>query len=336
MTKRPIDIQRDSAKSATIGVDGDTSRITDMIPMKGGMIFLKEKAAYTYVLADHIDPDRTNEKIPDTQQRILDIGSAHPIVAKVLLTANTLFRRELFDESFDRDAAINFALELVKDLAAMEAMRAELESLQNTAWEKSKNQEKKTGSFALPSVGNLEAKFESFVQKLGHVYNSLEAIAKLFYGDKLTKYWVDSLIKIVRDTQGEDSGAYKYLAEIGPYLLKYNALRNAVEHPKSDNFVQVHDFRLMPSGEIFVPHCDLTLRNHGVLSGTIISLMQRLIEGLPITIETFLACICDSNFKRSESGFDVFVFEFPEERRVNKLQRYNCAVNMNGQIAQYR
>ena len=42
------------------------------------MYFAKERGIYAMQLADQIDPDRTNAALPDTQQRILRIGTDVP------------------------------------------------------------------------------------------------------------------------------------------------------------------------------------------------------------------------------------------------------------------
>src|SRR5690349_12364125 len=89
--KRLIDQLRDSGKSMDIGTDGDDSAITDVISIDRTMYLVKERGLYTVRLADEIDPERTNLGIPDIQQRVLSVGSINPMVARTLLTADTLF-----------------------------------------------------------------------------------------------------------------------------------------------------------------------------------------------------------------------------------------------------
>ena len=82
---------RNAARSGPIGAEGATA-IREMIPLGDTMYFVKERGIYAMQLADQIDPDRTNAALPDTQQRILRIGTDDPVVARTLLTANTLFK----------------------------------------------------------------------------------------------------------------------------------------------------------------------------------------------------------------------------------------------------
>jgi hypothetical protein len=96
-SQRPIDVLRNSAKSGRIGGDGDDSAITEMIPIGDKLYIVKERGIYAMQLADQIDPQRTNAGIPDTQQKILPIGSDDPLVARTLMKAHTLFNPTLMD-----------------------------------------------------------------------------------------------------------------------------------------------------------------------------------------------------------------------------------------------
>jgi hypothetical protein len=54
--RRPIDAQRDSAKFGVIGVDGDDSAISEMIPIGYTLYMVKGRGIYGLQLADKIDP----------------------------------------------------------------------------------------------------------------------------------------------------------------------------------------------------------------------------------------------------------------------------------------
>jgi hypothetical protein len=95
--RRDIDKVRDSGKSASIGTDGDDSAISEMIPIGHTLYFVKERGIYAFQMADQIDPGRTNISIPDIQQRILQVGSDDAVVARILLTAATLFNKNVLD-----------------------------------------------------------------------------------------------------------------------------------------------------------------------------------------------------------------------------------------------
>ena len=63
-----------------------------MIDMDSALYVVKERAIYAIQLADQVDPERTNVFVPNTQQRLLSIGSHDPKVARIFLTAYTMFK----------------------------------------------------------------------------------------------------------------------------------------------------------------------------------------------------------------------------------------------------
>src|SRR5712664_623151 len=107
--KRPIDALRDSAGSMDIGTEAEGA-ITDLISTPQALYIVKERSVYAVQTADQIDPGRTNPVIPNTQQRVLAIGSKSPIVVRTLLTGHTLFKKTMLGKDFDEHSAIGLAL----------------------------------------------------------------------------------------------------------------------------------------------------------------------------------------------------------------------------------
>ena len=89
--KRPIDTVRESALSMQIGGPEDGA-IAVMIDMGMALYVVKEHAIYAGQLADQVDPGRTNVAVPNTQQRLLSIGSHDPKAARIFLTTYTMFK----------------------------------------------------------------------------------------------------------------------------------------------------------------------------------------------------------------------------------------------------
>jgi hypothetical protein len=83
--KRPIDRVRESALSMQIGGPADGA-ISVMIDMGMALYVVKEHAIYAVQLADQVDPGRTNVAVPNTQQRLLSIGTHDPAFARIFLT----------------------------------------------------------------------------------------------------------------------------------------------------------------------------------------------------------------------------------------------------------
>src|SRR4051812_42999973 len=113
--KRPIDHLRESALSMEVG-ESD-SPITGFVKIGGRLHIVTTRAIYRIMLADEIDPDRTNPDVPNSQQKVLDYGSDSEFVGKTLLTAKQLLDSGFLRQGFDTEAAMKFSFECVKELA---------------------------------------------------------------------------------------------------------------------------------------------------------------------------------------------------------------------------
>jgi hypothetical protein len=319
--RRPIDAQRDSAKFGVIGVDGDDSTISEMMPIGDTLYMVKGRGIYGVQLADRIDPKRTNSAIPDIQQRIVSIGSDDPLVARILLTAHTLFNRTILGPTFDRESGMQLALDLLKDLVALETMRVDMEAAEARARAAFEDREKATGLLALPSINNLDARCDAFTQKAGHVVKLLEDVAKLFYGDELKSKWIDNLTKIAAERYGDDSFLAQYTLSAGPFLLMVLDLRNMIEHPKKDRYIRTNDYRLTPAGLIDPPFVEIVKPGQEAQKATVTLLMKQINDDLLAVSELLMAGFCSVS-AHPVGGMDVHVVELPLDQRSNKNQRF--------------
>ena len=233
--KRPIDRLRSSAISMEIDDADDGSRISEMISMGGKLLIVKEHSIHAIQLADQIDPERTNARIPNTQQKLLAMGADDPIVARIFLTGHTLFSKTALGQDFDEAKGLCLALALLQSLVAMNGMLIALETAETEAKTRHEQQGQQRRGLLLPSIPELKARCEAFAQKAGHVVNSLEQISKIFYAKEISKKWIDSLAALVTKRYGSDSPFSQHMTAVRPLLLILLDMRNLIEHPKTGN-----------------------------------------------------------------------------------------------------
>ena len=89
---------------------------------------------------------------------------------------------------------------LVEQEAAEAAARASCEA-----------QKPQRSALRLPAIDNLKPRCDAFAQKAGHVVNTLEEIAALFYGKELARKWIDSLTTLTADRYGKESPFAQYM-----------------------------------------------------------------------------------------------------------------------------
>jgi len=330
--KRPIDRIRESALSMQVGAPEDGA-VSVMIDMESALYVVKEHAIYAVQLADQVDPERTNVVVPNTQQRILSIGAHDPEVARIFLTAYTMFKSMHLGTDFPERDAWSRAFEYLRDIVAMMEIHSALVKAIEETVVGFNEVVTKDHSITLPSLGNAEEHCDAFAQKVGHAVDTLKTVARLLYPKELSKKWIDSLTLIAAQKHGEHEPLARFMKEKGGSLLFMRELRNMIEHPQVDAYVKVRDFQLLPSMELATPSVDIVRPGEAPISEPLASFMAQVIEELVSIAEVFFALLCGANVK-SFSGLPLVVVELPPSRRPkwNPHQRISYGIVMNDEV----
>ncbi len=326
----PIDAIRNAAFSMKI--DSAAGALRELIPIGEAMYLVADHAIYAVRLADQIDPARTNPALPNVQQKVCALGAADAAVAAILLTGRTLFDQRRLGPQFAEDSARKLALNLLLDVAALTGMRDSLALAETAAQAAFETRPAQHRGLDLPVVEDIEARVDALSQKAGHIVANLRKLVGLFY--TLPKKWIDSLAALTIERYGAEAPFATFMQDARPLLLDVIALRNAVEHPASDNHVDVHNFRLMPDGRIALPSITLIRVGRADETAGISPFLTRLIEDLTLLIEIMIVHLCAVHVQPS-SGVPLFVTELPEAQRAAKLQRYYYATMWGGRLVQF-
>lgn len=335
MTKRkdkhPIGALRDSALSMQVG-SKEEGPVVLMIDMGSTVYAVKARAIYDVQLADQIDPKRTNAAVPNTQQRLLPMGAENPEVARIFLTAHTLFKSVHLGSDFDEKKAVSLAFELLQMIAAMMDMRVSLADTVQRTIADLKEINQRDRSFRLPSLGNAEARCHAFAQKVGHAIDTLERIARLFYPNDLSSKWIDSLTKLAEQKYGSEAPLPRFMKEIRPSLLFMREMRNKIEHPNDNAYVKVNDFRLLPTLELDPPSVEI-VDGSARADSSLTSFMGKITDEFVDMAELMIALLVGANVQPF-TGFELMVVELPPDRRPqwNPHQRMSYGIVMNGDI----
>ncbi|MBD2551186.1 hypothetical protein H6G65_16660 [Microcystis elabens FACHB-917] len=304
-----------------------------MIDMDSALYIVKERAIYAIQMADQVDPERTNAAVPNTQQRLLSIGTHDPEVARIFLTAYTMFKSKHLGTSFPEREAWSHAFEYLRDIVAMTEIRAALVKAIEEAVAGSNKVVTKDRSITLPALGNAKERCDAFAQKIGHAIDTLKAVAHLFYPKELSKKWIDSLTVVAAQKHGDDDPLALFMKEKREYLLFMRDLRNMIEHPKVNTYVKVSDFQLLPSMDLVAPSLDIVRPGKTPIAEPLASFMAQVIEELVSIAEVFFALLCGANAE-SFSAFPLTVVELPLSRRPtwNPHQRISYGIVVNGEV----
>lgn len=290
--KRPIDRLRESAGTIEVGTPDDRSAATGMVKINGILHAIKEGGIYELKLADQIDPDRTDPRVPNMQRRVMNYGSGAEFVRQTLLTADALLRNGMIGAHVAKDDVVSLAFVAAQDLAFMtdasKALLSELEAVTGASVEK--------GSLIVPALRDLEPRVQAFIQKADHVLQSLLGTVRAFFGDSAAKAWFESLFELSLRRYGKDDRLTLFLGEILPFLQRVRAARNCVEHPKADQRLVLENFsvQLNPLG-LKPPTIRVVHPKHPTDEAPLGDFVTGLPQHLGLFYEEMLAFLCSKN-----------------------------------------
>jgi hypothetical protein len=329
--RRPIDVKRDASITLEIGGD-DKSPAKEFLSTAGGLYVIKETGVFKIQLADDIDPGRTNPNVPNLSQQVLTEGYSSEVVARVLLTA-----KSLFDEN---NATVKpFVAELFEQCLVLTRQILELDTMTGELAEEIRRKEENfaakaasPNAFSLPSIPGIETKVQNILFKADKARDTLIGMFRLqFLPSESGKVKLDALEKAIEGALRTEPQLIEAWQEISKYLALVRNMRNACEHPKENYRVALTDFSMQPSGEVNPPlvaiqHPDTPIRT------------LPLTEFVEFVRQTMLAHAENAlAFMRivrllANNPFGESVAEFPESERRHKFVRYYRAINVGGQL----
>lgn len=325
--KKPIDIKRDSGGMADIGSSEDGA-ILEMTKIGKRLIIVKEKAIYELMMADNVDPKRTNIDLPtNIQKLIIDKGADSEMVSKVFLTAKTLFKKELFDADIDLEKALTLSLNILQEMRQLEnEINDYLNKEESLIQEYNSNKELKK-SYAIPAFGNIETRCKTIFQKADHIEQILMEVITIFYpNENLTKQsHFPKLYEVIKNKYGEEDSFTKYLSSILDFMKLVRALRNALDHRL--DVVKTFDFELQSNSDVITPTIELKkYRGSELKRQSLFELFKIILPNLIFVFENTITFISSKTFK--PNPFAQGVKEIPVDKRRYKNVRYSFWSNI--------
>lgn len=300
--------------------------IEDFVTLDDRLLIVKQRAVYEFILADKVDPKRTNASIPNTQQQVLDIGSESPLLCRTLLTGKLLFLPTHLKHVIDCQVALNHTFGFLQELAAMTAERDLLNREIENAIASIEGSLLSPG-FKIPKVANFEARSKAFLYRGHDAVKALLDIVRLFYGKTITH--ADSLLAYVQSNLDSDNPFREFTEGAVPMLRFVWNVRNAVAHPKPEMRVIAKNFLLAPNGSLGGPTIEVVHPDTPQPCVPVIPLFDNIIESLQLIFEEAIALLCDQHVRFGD--FQVRVSEIPEAHRRQKHIRFSYVVNLQGE-----
>jgi hypothetical protein len=327
--KQCIDRQRNAAISMRIG-GGDGSTVKEVLSTGANLYVITETAVLRMQTADEIDPDRTNAGIPNLTQQVLAAGYNDEIVARILLTAAQLFdERNAKVEKFATDI-LETSMVLTKQLLELNTVSREFASEIREKEVAFAAAHTDPNAFALPSVQGLEMKVHNVLSSADKAKDSILALCRLqFLPDASTKPNLTALNKAIEDFMPRELDRLDAWKQMANYFTLIRNLRNASEHPKEGQGIDLSDFRMWPDGRVYPPLVEVRHPETPIGKLPVVELLEFIRSTIIDHAEVVLAFIKSANLLRN-NPFKETVAEFSIDHRRHKFVRFYRAVNMNG------
>lgn len=319
--KKPIDQIRESSGHAEIGSIEDGA-IIEMKNIGGRMLIIKEKSIYEMVMADDIDPERTNINLPPTIQKlIIDKGAESEIVSRTLLTAMTLFRSENILKHVDCNKVISLTIDLLSEVFLLEKEIDEYEVAENKESDEYEERKKLNVSYKLPSIVNLESKCKTIFQKADHIEQTLMEIITIFYPNQgLTKQsHFPSFHKMLKTKYGETDTFTEFIGKTVYFMQVIRELRNGLDHRLKHTTIQ--NFELQTDGNILTPTIELNHKDTKLQRTSLSEFLKITTKNAIDIIEVTFAFLASKN--QTITGIPKQVKEIPEDKRWNKFVKFS-------------
>lgn len=328
--KRRIDRIRDSAGSFTIGDESDGA-VKSLETIAGALFAIKDKAIYRVAMADDIDPTRTREDIPNTVQKVFDVGAADEVVIRSLLTGIELFKKDRLSETIDHEAALNCVFEILRDLAAAFEISREVDAFLTTS--RSNQIKPKAGAVALPSFPALHAQTKNFIQKLDHAMQGIFNLSCVFYGEanlRKAGKWLDGLFSYLASTLPPDNDFVGFAGELAMLGKMVRSNRHCIEHPKPNQRIELHDYKVTASRQLDEPSISV-IHNETPFGPTPIDQFMHYFNDQALAGTELLMVFLAGHHVAPFGKFNIGVGEIPENERRDGV-RFGYLVEMGGAV----
>lgn len=313
---RPIDRYRNSGGSACI--EGDVGPILTMFTIRDKrMYFICERGITSAQMADQIDPERTNPKIPKVvQSPEMAYGATTPSIQRTLCVGAELFKQTYLPETVAQDDLLEIALEAAHLLAGVQdqinTLTAHVENLKRRveAGEVPMHVTPKTPALNQTVRGSI-ADFHKFVVLC-------QKLSDLFYQRAHNARWSDHLRTALAAQLKPDDANWAGLDWGFAVVKVITNARNAMIHiDDGDKDLIVRDYQLKPDGTLQPPTIEVI---HPEIApeppADVLVFLTAYVDELSKLFEFYAVIFCDMNARQRPPAFGSAVARTDEDRRT--------------------
>lgn len=318
---------RKRSLGANIGTK-ENGAIKEFIEIDGKLFVVKEYSLYEVTLADNIDPNSENLKLPDNTQRlVMRLGSESEILARTLLTANKLLNKNYQKPITNINKILKFILDITQEL---DEIKKTVDNYNNHENEEKINFEKrkvKNTDHVTPSIPSLNTICSTVFQRANRILQIQMDIFRIFNPEFNKKsYYTDASQYIELE---KDNRFANFLKGLVPFTELVRNIRNCIEHRRSE--ISILDYELLLNSDILEPTIEINYKDCKMKRTPLSTVLNDTLENLVFMIENMLVFLCENNIN-DELGVPITLSIIPEKQRKNKFMKfgYKFPSNKNG------
>jgi len=288
---------------------GEGDHVSSMIKVDDRLMCITKNNIMEILIADNIDPERTNPEMNHIVQNILPYGSDNEFVGRIFQQADILFKKNSLKKEISCNKGINTSLSFLKEITSLDNLRKNYvkeEDEINSSIEKEPH---------APNLPNLEQKVKGFILNTNHACGLIMEMSNIFFSDVKGRGWESKLITKLSPEDQKDF--IKFIKSFKVHTIGLRRMRNKVEHPHSelkDDLFNITNYILNPDNTISPP----TITYRGTefnLSKTKVSMfMESTIINLVDMFESLMVYLCSLHAK-SFAGDERVVVSVQKDKR---------------------
>lgn len=292
----------------TVGSE-DRDSMSAFVKVDDQLMCITRKNIRTVLMADMVDPERTNPNVNHNIQHVLPYGSDNEFVGRTFQQASILFEKHALPKSLDHNKGVSISLSFLKEITSLDKIKNDyLAEEDNIKTNLSKNS-------PIPSLPNLEQKVKGFISNTDHACGLIMEIANLFYSDVKGKGWESKLISKL-DVESQDD-FIKFIKSFETYTVGMRRMRNKIEHPYGelkDDLLNIENYKLTPNNTISTPSIVYESTVYNLPKIKVSGFMESTIINLVNIFELLMAYLCNLHAEPFADDKRVVVF-IPEDKR---------------------
>ncbi|MEX0369222.1 MAG: hypothetical protein AB3N09_01225, partial [Tateyamaria sp.] len=285
--------RRSAAGQARLDLEKGDS-VEEMIGLPSRLLVLSQRRTYSVRTPDMVDPDLAHANVPWERCFLLPYGIRDSIVARTLVhIGDTAGKVGIEEEKLLRINDVAF--EVLMSVASMTAIKERFDKQQAEIIEfldpDIDDIVRGASSKTIHTIPLLALDFRTFIFEAKRAASLNTRLFDILLGMKVKDGHFHKLLHLSLKRFGEEHQVTQLLKNSERWIEQLIDMRNAIEHPKNDDYVEVSNFSLAPEGGIYAPHATFENPKYDTLKFNVEEMLSSFIESVLNLFEQFSSCL---------------------------------------------